>query len=162
MDVTLYQVNCTCTLYIDMYIAGWDNWLYFNRNVYGKPGVNICNSSNSKEAASYFYHNRYPSYSECFNPCTSMQIKTQLQTKRRKENGFLYILLSRKTALSEEIYVKSVFTVGMYAITKSHLILIDIKLLYSCRTRWIPWNDSWNKSFGLRNGNEENSPNCLF
>lgn len=49
-----------------------------------------------------------------------MQIKTQLQSKRWKENGLINILLSRKTFLSEEIYVKSVFTLGKILIWETH------------------------------------------
>ena len=66
----------------------------------------------SEKAAKYYYDNRYPSYPECLDPCTTMHVKNILRSKKQEEGGEVTFKFPDKVKVYQDVYVKSVLSVG--------------------------------------------------
>lgn len=84
-------------------------WLYrVTRELYGET-IEICSGNKSHEAAEFYIQNRLPNFEECKNPCTSMEIISNLKMMKNTTltKSRVKLIFTRKLQVHEEKLVKS-------------------------------------------------------
>ena len=75
----------------------------------------ICKEDSSKEAADFYFHNRYASHKECYSACTSMTITTNLKYNVKDKSlagGQIILFFPREIQVIRETLMKTVPNFG--------------------------------------------------
>ena len=69
----------------------------------------------SFQAAAFYYTNRYASHEECTNPCSSMEVSTNLKYKVKTESdGEIILFFPKEIEIIEETLLKSFSQFGNF------------------------------------------------
>ena len=100
----------------------------------------ICKEESSKEAAAFYFHNRYASHQECYSACTSMTITTNLKYNVKDKSlagGQIILFFPREIQVIRETLMKTVPNFG-----KIKSIAVKNLLTFSLCSRG-GWGLSW-------------------
>ena len=100
MEIDLKYAECKRGENI-LILVRYDRWLHFKFS--------------SFQAAAFYYTNRYASHEECTNPCSSMEVSTNLKYKVKTESdGEIILFFPKEIEIIEETLLKSFSQFGNF------------------------------------------------
>ena len=66
----------------------------------------------SYEVYKYYLKNKFPSFPECSNPCTRMEVEAKFKTKSQTNHSQMSFIFPRKIPVTAEFYTSSPLSLG--------------------------------------------------
>ena len=102
----------------------------------------------SFKAADFYYTNRYASHEECTNPCSSMEVSTNLKYKvKTKSDGEIILFFPKEIEIIEETLLKSFSQFGNFLksifIRYTQIFSFFLQLVRLVATLGWYWDSVW-------------------